>query len=137
MAQRKAINSSIKLKPRRTFSESFKREKVHEIETGITRVCEICKEYEVSTTAVYKWIHKYSKNMKKTTKTIVETQSDTRKLQALKQKVADLERMLGQKQIEVDFMSKMIELAEEEYEIDIKKNFGGEPSSGFGKTENK
>lgn len=137
MAQRKPPHFSNKIKERRTFSESFKREKVHEIETGITRVRDICKEYEVSHTAVYKWIYKYSKNMKKGTKTIVETQSDTRKLQELKQKVAELERTVGQKQIEVDFMTKMIELAEEEYQIDIKKNFGGEPSTGSGKTGNK
>lgn len=137
MAHRKNPNPSTKIKQRRTFSESFKREKVHEIETGITRVCELCKEYEVSSTAIYKWIHKYSKNMKKATKTVVESKSDTRKLQELKQRVAELERMVGQKQIEVDFMSKMIELAEEEYQVDIKKNFGGEPFNGSGKTENK
>lgn len=73
--------------------------------------------------------------MKKGTKTIVETESDTRKLQKLKNEIAELERKLGQKQVELDFNSKMIELAEEEYQIDIKKKFGGKQSSGSGKTE--
>lgn len=44
---------------RRIFSESFKIKKVREIETGITTINEICKAYEVSYVAVYKWINKY------------------------------------------------------------------------------
>ena len=35
--------------------------------------------------------------------------------------MADLERIVGQKQIVIDFQEKMIELAEQEYNVDIKK----------------
>lgn len=110
---------------KRTFSEEFKRKKVREIERKITRVSEICKEYDVSTTAVYKWIGLYSTKIMKKEKLIVEAESDTRKIAALKQQIAELERALGQKQIQLDFKEKMIDIAEETYGIDIKKKFGG------------
>ena len=37
---------------------------------------------------------------------IVESESDTAKLLALKAKVADLERIIGQKQVQLDFKDK-------------------------------
>lgn len=43
--------------------------------------------------------------------------------------------MVGQKQIVIDFQEKMIDLAEEEYGIDIKKKFETRPSSTSQKTE--
>ncbi len=53
---------------------------------------------------------------------IVETESDTQKVIELQRRVAELERIIGQKQIEIDFKDKMIDLAEEAYHVDIKKN---------------
>ncbi|MGE0930274.1 hypothetical protein [Peijinzhouia sedimentorum] len=50
---------------------------------------------------------------------MVESQSDSARLLELKKQVADLERIVGQKQLLIDFQQKMIELAEEEYQIDI------------------
>ncbi|MBK5261313.1 MAG: hypothetical protein JJE17_01920, partial [Peptostreptococcaceae bacterium] len=46
------------------------------------------------------------------------TDSDTRQLLALKKKVAELEQIVGQKQILIDFKDKMIDLAEETYGVD-------------------
>jgi transposase-like protein len=126
---------SVEERRRRTFSESFKRKKVREIEQKITTVLQVCRQYEVSQTNVYKWLNKYGDGYKKGVKTIVEMESDTRKILELKAKLAELERIIGQKQIQIDFKDKMIELAEEEYGIDIKKKFDTGPSSGSGKTE--
>jgi transposase-like protein len=108
----------------RHFSESFKVKKVQEIERGITRISEICKEYEVSDTSVRKWILKYSTMKKKAERLIVETKSDTQKILDLKKQIAELERLLGQKQIQLEFKDTMIEIAEEMYKIDIKKKLG-------------
>ncbi len=54
---------------------------------------------------------------------IIETDRDTRQLLELKKKVAELERIIGQKQILIDFKDKIIELAEDPYGVDIKKVF--------------
>jgi hypothetical protein len=57
----------------------------------------------------------------------VETKSDTTKILALQKKIADLERLLGQKQVQLDFQNKMIEIAEETYQVDIKKKSETKP----------
>jgi transposase len=99
----------------------------------MTKVSEIVKEYRVSYTSVYRWIQKYGTMKKKPPRLIVESESDTKKLLELKKRVAELERLVGQKQILIDFKDKMIELAEEHYNIDIKKNFSTLSSSDAGK----
>lgn len=106
---------------RRTFSDSFKIQKVREIELGKTKISEICKEYEVTSPAVYQWLRKYGIMTEKKEHFIVETESDTKQLLELKKKVAELEQMLGQKQIMLEFKDKMIDIAEEMYGVDIKK----------------
>lgn len=118
----------------RYFSESFRKKKVREIERNISTVREISREYGVSTTAVYKWLYKYSKLYQKQVKQVIEPMSDTRKIKELKAQVKDLEQVIGQKQIKLEFYEKMIELAEEAYDVEIKKKFGSLPSSGSGKT---
>jgi transposase-like protein len=108
--------------------------KVREIEQNLTRVAQLCREYSVSSAAVYKWIYKYSSMRKKGIKQVVEAKSDTVKISLLRDQVKEMERAVGQKQIMIEFLQKMIELAEDEYGIDIKKKFSSTQSSGFGST---
>jgi transposase-like protein len=135
MATRPQFSMAVKARQLRTFSEEFKRQKVQEIEKRITTIREISIEYEVSKSAIRKWLLKYSVTYSKGIRTIVESESDTKKLIELQKKIAELERLIGQKQIQLDFKDKMIELAEEYYRIDIKKKFESTPSSGSGGTE--
>ena len=121
----------------RHFSDTFKIQKVREVESGQTKISEIVKEYEVSPVTVYRWTKKFGTMKKKPERLIVESDSDTAKLIELRKKIAELERTVGQKQIVIDFKDKMIELAEEHYNIDIKKNFSTQQSSTTGKTEKK
>jgi len=128
MTSMKSVKMTRQERQNRYFSESFKVKKVQEIERGISKIAEICKEYEVSDTAVRKWILKYSTMKKKTEKMVVESKSDTQTIIELKKQIADLERRLGQKQVQLDFKDTMIDLAEEIYKIDIKKKLGTKPS---------
>ena len=116
----------------RYFDEDFKRKKVSEIERNLTSIAEVCREYQVSHTAVYKWIYQFSKMRKKGVRQVVEAKSDSSKITALREQIKELERIIGEKQIKLDFQEKMIELAEQEYKIDIKKKFSGKRSSGTG-----
>jgi transposase len=134
MANRNQFKMSIAQRRVRNFSESFKIEKVRELESGITRICELVREYELTGTTLRRWRKKYGTMKKKPERLIVETDSDTKKLLELRKRVAELERIVGQKQIMIDFKDKMIELAEEHYQVDIKKNFSTQPSSSIGKT---
>ena len=119
----------------RRFSENFKREKVKEVELGYSTPTEISSQYQVSRANVHRWIRKFGTMNEKKIKLIIESESDTKQLLELKKKVAELERIIGQKQILIDFKDKMIELAEEEYGVDIKKKYFTQPLSGSGKTK--
>lgn len=123
MAIRTQFKMTTAERRRRHFSDSFKIQKVRELETGKTKVSELCKQYEVSNVAIYRWLNKFGAMKDKKERLIVETDSDTRQLLELKKKVAELERIIGQKQILIDFKDKMIELAEDTYGVDIKKSF--------------
>lgn len=135
MANLKQLKLSISERQRRHFSDSFKIQKVRELETGQTKVIEICSQYEVSQTAVYRWIEKFGIMKEKKERFIIESESDTRQLIELKKRLSELERIIGQKQIQIDFQNKMIDLAEETYGVDIKKKFFTPPSVTSGSTE--
>lgn len=126
---------TVKERQNRYFSEDFRRKKVSEIERNISTIAEISKEYQVSRTSIGKWLYKYSTMRKKGVKQVIEAKSDTRKIQRLKEYVKELERTIGQKQLLIDFQQKVIDIAEEEYKVDIKKKFGIKPYSGSGITE--
>jgi len=136
MATREQFKMSTSERRRRHFSDNFKIQKVKEIQTGKTKISEICKQYEVSDKSVYRWLDKFGVMKNKKERIIVETDSDTRQLLSLKKKIAELERIIGQKQILLDFKDKMIDIAEETYGIDIKKKFSTRPSDTSGNDEN-
>lgn len=123
---RKYFRSNTQERRNRRFSESFKRTRVKELEEKRTTVRDISQAYEVSDTSIYKWMEKYS-SQAKAERTIVESKSDTTKIIALERRIAELERLVGQKQIELEFKEKMIELAEKKYGIEIKKKFSTKP----------
>jgi transposase len=137
MAKRDQFALTSQERRRRTFSEAFKREKVREIESGLTRISLICKQYSVSDTAVRLWLRKFGFQKHPKERIIIETMSDTIALKELRERVAELERLVGQKQIELEFYKKMIDLAQEHYGIEIKKNFSTQPSDTSGSKENK
>jgi len=114
----------------RYFSEDFKKKKVRELERKITSIPDICRTYSVSRTSVYRWIYKYSVMAKKQVKQVVEAKSDTERIKALEARIKELERIVGQKQLLLEFQDKMIEIAEADYGVDIKKKVGSKLSSG-------
>jgi len=136
MANRKTlIHTPNYERSHRFFSEQIKKKLIDDLDKGLVTIAEITREYQVSRNAVYKWKAKFSRHYKRQTRLIIEPMSDTRKIQELKEKIKQLEQALGQKQFMIDFYEKMIELAEEHYDIDIKKKGSTRPSSGSGNKE--
>lgn len=133
MARREQFTMSEPERRIRRFSDNFRKEKVRELELGIVSIRDLRQQYQVSDMSVRRWMAKFSSMKEKKERLIVESQSDTVQLLELKKKVAELERVVGQKQLLIDFQQKMIELAEEEYRVDIKKKFSGGLSSTTGK----
>ncbi len=123
---------TVRERMQRYFSEEIKKKKVNELDRNLTSIAEICREYQVSRTSVDRWINKYSRMRQKKQKQVVEAKSDTRKIGRLKDEVHELERIVGQKQLKIDFLEKIIEIAEQVYGVDIKKKLSSKLSSGTG-----
>jgi transposase-like protein len=134
MAKRYQFKQSREERLRRQFSEEFKRSKVREIEQKMVTIAQVSRQYEVREASVTKWLVKYGSSYMKGVRLIVESESDTVRIAALLAKVAELERIIGQKQIQLEFKDKMIDLAEQDYGVDIKKKYSEEPCSGTGTT---
>ena len=132
MAKRDDFKPKRVLRNQRYFSASFKQKIVKEIERNLVSVLEVSREYSVSSTAVYKWMDKYSIHNKRQVRQIIEPMSDSKKIKELRERIKELEHLVGQKQIELEFKEKLIEIAEEMYQIDIKKKHGSKRSSGSG-----
>lgn len=112
-----------KIRKVRHFSTEFKKEKVQQIDEGKITVSQISRIYEVSVTAVYKWVRRYSKYAGQNEKVVVEKLSEGAKTIELLKKVAELEQLVGQKQVEVEYLKKVIEFGSELTQTDIKKKF--------------
>ncbi len=118
----------IRLGTKRLFSEEFKKARVKEYETGCYTVREIGHLFGINTVVLYRWIYKYSSYNKKGIKVVEMEKSSEKKVKDLQKKISDLERLLGQKQIKIDYLETMLEVAKEELDIDIKKKYNTPPS---------
>ena len=130
MGTNSIFTEDLRSRQNRYFSNDIKKKIVQDLEKNLTSVIEVCKVYNVSRTSVYRWVYKYSIMAKKQHKQVVEPKSDTQRIKLLEDKIKDLERVVGQKQLLLEFKDKMIEIAESTYDIDIKKKVGSKLSSG-------
>mgnify|MGYP001049100136 FL=1 len=126
--------SRTKIKIRRVFSEEFKKARVREYESGKFTVKEIGRLFGIHPPVIYRWIYQYSVYNKKSIKVVEMSESSSRKLKDMELRIRELEQIVGQKQLQIDYLEKMIELAGQELDIDIKKNSGTPQSGGSRKT---
>ncbi len=117
------MGKKYEIRPKRQFSEEFKRQVVKEVETCLLSVSQASREYQVSVQSIYIWLYKYSRYLVKQAKIVVEKQSEEKRRIELQKQIDELERVVGQKQLRIDFLEKLIEMASGELNIDIKKNF--------------
>jgi len=135
MVKMSGKNFTFKLNERRYFSETFKKEKVQEILLKKTTVKEFSALYEIAEAVVYRWLKKYSPVQRPGIKIHYQMESEEQKTLFYKEKVAELERMVGTKQIEIEFLNKILELASKELKMDLKKTFSTSASNGSEKTQ--
>jgi transposase len=125
------MKANVKLiQKHRQYSEDFKRLVVKEFESGKFSVLQLARLHQIRNPLIYRWIYKYSPSNEKGQRIVEMKDSSTEKLKALEQRVKELEQIVGRKQIQIDYLEKMIDIAKDELHIDIKKNFNTAPSSG-------
>jgi transposase len=121
------------IRKKRVFSEAYQRELVRLFEQGKFSVLQLGKLYGIRISVIYRWIYKYSAFNEPGYRVIEMKQSSTAKLKAMEQRIKELEKIVGQKQIKIDFLEEMIDVAKEELNIDIKKKSSTPPSGVFTK----
>ena len=117
-------------RPSRVFSEEVQRAAVIQFESCKMSVTAVCRQYGVTAPTVYRWINKYSRHLQSGHIMVVQMESEAQKNEQLLKKIAELEAALGRKQMEVDFLNKMIEIGKEELGVDLKKKLFTPPFSG-------
>jgi transposase len=132
------MKANVKLiSKQRKYSEEFKKSIVNDFESGKFSVLQLERLHNISNVSLYRWIYKYSQSNEKGQRIVEMKDSSTQKLKALEQKIKELERTVGQKQIQIDYLEKMIDIAKDELNIDIKKNSNTPQSSGSEATKRK
>jgi transposase len=119
----------LSIKQNRTFSEAFKRAKVKELMNKRISIAEFSRLYQVSRTTVYKWLYLYG-GAEKGSKMVVQMDSEANKTKLLQQQLAEYERIIGQKQLQIDLLEKGFELASLELGYDLKKKYVQRPLNG-------
>ena len=126
-----------RLRKQRKFSDEFKRSIVAEYESGRLSAAQLGRLHSLQEALVYRWIHKFSTFNIQGARIVEMKDSTSKRVRDLENKVKELERMVGQKQITIDYLEKMIEIAKDEFQIDIKKNYNTPQSTGSGETGKK
>lgn len=122
------------VRERRIFSEELKKKIVKDLVSKRTTIRSIMSEHQVSNNTVYRWLYQYSVHHEQRCTLVVQMKSEEIKSNELRQRIADLERIVGQKQLEIDFLNKLLEIGSNELGFDLKKSFSSPPSSGTGST---
>jgi transposase-like protein len=107
----------------RHFSEDLKKTIVKEFDNKKLSINDIVQLYEVSKVSVYKWLMKYSHKYQKGVRMVLELESEGSRIESLMKRLSETERTVGQKQMEIEFLKKVIDLCSEELGYDVKKNF--------------
>ena len=115
------LKTGKRIRRKRKFSEDFKLKIVKEYESGEFSVVEMTKIYDISYQTIYNWIYKYSKYNKQSIQVVEMKDSQAHKMMQMEARIKELEQAVGQKQMNIDYLEKMIDLAKEHYGIDIKK----------------
>lgn len=123
-----------RIRKRRSYSKDFKKFIVSEYESGKFSVLELSRLHDITFQCIYNWIYKYSLFNKQNTVVVEMKQSSLNKLKAYEKRIKELEQVLGQKQLKIDYLEKIIELSDEHYKTDVKKSFKQQLWNGSEKT---
>jgi len=111
---KKQVDSKYSPEQRRIFNTELKKKLVEEIEYKRLKVRDVVNLYKVSVGTVYKWLLIYSTTNRNGTTMVVESESSETKIHKLYTRISELERNVGQKQLEIEFLNKVIEISSEE-----------------------
>ena len=101
------------------YSDSFKREVIREIKSGFLSKAEARRKYDIpGRSTIIGWIRKFDGKTTDYRRIMDYKKSDK---EALIKRIKELERKLEEEQIRCEGLSKMIDIAEEQLKVTIRK----------------
>ena len=119
-----------KKKPGRKFTRdmAFIRAVVREYETSDLSLGQLATKHGLGTTQVQKWIAKFSSEIREETFLPAMTEEQQNELDRLKKQNEELLKRLELANLKITGLEMMIDIAEEEYRLDIRKKAGTKQS---------
>ena len=107
------------------YSTAFKLKVVNEIESGQYTIAQAARVYDIKgADTIQAWIRKLGKNHLLNQVVRVQMKDEKDKIKELKNQIKALERALAQAQVDNICWKSLVEVIDEKYGIDSKKNFG-------------
>ncbi|UZJ40842.1 IS630 transposase-related protein [Prosthecochloris sp. SCSIO W1101] len=107
------------------YSAAFKQKVVSEIENGKFSVGEAHRVYEIGGgTTIYNWLRRYGKGHLINKTVVVKMKNESDRIKQLEKEKRELEAALAKTQVRVVVLESLIDAAEQELKIDIKKKSG-------------
>ena len=116
------------------YSSSFKQKVINEIESEGLSISAASRRYDIrGGQTIQKWLKKYGKSQYLNKIVRVEMKGEKDRVKELEAEVNKLKIALAEKTMQKDVLETLIEIVNEHYHTDVKKNLGPKGSSGPGK----
>jgi len=111
------------------FSMSFKQKVISEIESGQLSIAEASKVYDIkSKQTIYLWLRKFGRQYLINRGGRIVSKEKKDRIAELEHQKQELESALAKAHLKNLCLESLIECVEEQYKIDVKKNFGPKAS---------
>jgi len=107
-------------KSKRRFSEDFRRKYALLIEKGQYTISEVSRKFDVSYSAVRKWVKKFGKEPYPKTKWII-SEEEVNRIPKLEKEIDNLKKIIGEQQVKILLQDQLIEIAKEKLGPDFEK----------------
>jgi transposase len=107
------------------YSTAFKLKVISEIESGKYSIAEARHIYDINSAGTIPyWLNRYGKNHLLNKVVRIQMKDERDKIKELKNQIKALERALSKSQVDNLCWQSLVEVIDEKYGIDSKKNFG-------------
>lgn len=124
------FNNCYAEKKRRIYSEAFKRKVVQDILDGVYSPWRAREIYRIGgKMTVYKWLSSYSPDSSSCKSEVIMTKKSSESIRDLRKRIRQLEQVVSDLSIEKKILVATIDVANETYGLDLKKNIGSASSN--------
>lgn len=120
------------------YSQAFKQKVIAEIESGQLTLAEAQRIYDIKSYGTIRyWLKRYGKHHLLPKIVRIEMRDEKDKLKELEKEKQELESALAQAHLKILCLESLIDVAEDHYQVNFKKNFGQKASPNQSKDQKK